>query len=62
MKTLFCVVALGILPTSKCSFCMAQSCQQSAVKWLAGQVRVLLKRVEKLKFEKENKKEKEQEK
>ena len=41
---------------TKCSFCMSQNNQQGALNWLAGQVRVLLKRVEMLEFGKEKEK------
>ena len=43
----WCVVP-GLLAMTKCSFCMSQNSQQGALKWLAGQVWVLLKRVENL--------------
>ena len=33
---------------TKCSFCTSQNSQQGALNWLAGQVRVLLKRMENL--------------
>ena len=46
----------GLLTMTKCSICMSQNNQQGALNWLAGQVRVLLKRVEMLEFEKEREK------
>ena len=46
----------GLLTMTKCSICMSKNNQQGALNWLAGQVRVLLKRVEMLEFEKEKEK------
>ena len=44
----FASFALGLLVMSKCSFCMSQNSQRSALNWLAGQVRVLLKKMKNL--------------
>ena len=46
----------ALLTMTKCSICMSQNNQQGALNWLAGQVRVLLKGVEMLEFEKEKEK------
>ena len=46
----------GLLTMTKCSICMSQINQQGALNWLAGQVRMRLKRVDMLEFEKEKEK------